>query len=65
MLSGTEIGLNVWRSEAFERRNFTNQKSFGFLLTDALFSTLCITGRCAACLGGPEAFDLRADGAAA
>ena len=34
VLSGTGIGLKHLVSGASSRRNFTNQKSFGFLLTD-------------------------------
>jgi hypothetical protein len=60
---GPESLLSVCNQARSSRRNFTNQKSFGFLLTDgAVFPAVHNRrGRRA----GLQAFGLRADGAAA
>jgi hypothetical protein len=61
---GPESVLSVCNQARSSRCNFTNQKSFGFLLTDrAVFHAVHNSLRRP--LGRAEAFDLRADGAAA
>ena len=61
---GPESVLSACYHARSSRRNFTNQKSFGFLLTDgAVFHAVHNSLR--RLLGRAKAFDLRADGAAA
>jgi hypothetical protein len=61
---GPESVLSVCNQARSSRRNFTNQKSFGFLLTDrAVFQAVHNPGR--QLLSQPVATDLRPDGEAA
>jgi hypothetical protein len=61
---GPEWVLSACYRVHSSRRNFTNQKSFGFLLTDrAVFHAVHNPLR--GLLGRAKAFDLRADGAPA
>ncbi len=60
---GPELVLSVCNQARFSRCNFTNQKSFGFLLTDRAFF-LAVHNLLHRLVGRAEAFDLRADGAA-
>jgi hypothetical protein len=60
---GPESGLSVCYQARSSRRNFTNQKSFGFLLTDR--AVFLVVHNPLDLRAGLQALDLRVDGAAA